>query len=143
MTEYYRQFAFITSVLGGFAFALFGTLLLAPPSHRAASWAATISVTCLGVVFIGYARRDSWRYLFGDSTRGRVHAATDRVAGRTPFPLILSRYFTSARELWARRLGQVSMGWDRHYNHSGAWRHRGLCNFSPVYPLVTSCSRSI
>jgi len=45
MTEYYRQFAFVTSVLGGFAFALFGTLLLAPPSHRAASWAAILSVT--------------------------------------------------------------------------------------------------
>jgi hypothetical protein len=45
MTEYYRQFAFVTSVLGGFAFALFGTLLLATPSHRAASWAAILSVT--------------------------------------------------------------------------------------------------
>lgn len=45
MTEYYRQFAFVTSVLGGFAFALFGTLLLAPSSHRAASWAAILSVT--------------------------------------------------------------------------------------------------
>jgi hypothetical protein len=45
MIEYYRQFAFVTSVLGGFAFALFGTLLLAPSSHRAASWAAIMSVT--------------------------------------------------------------------------------------------------
>jgi hypothetical protein len=45
MTEYYRQFAFVTSVLGGFSFALFGTLLLAPSSHRAASWAALLSVT--------------------------------------------------------------------------------------------------
>jgi hypothetical protein len=44
MTEYYRQFAFVTSVVGGFAFALFGTLLLAP-SSRAASWAALLSVT--------------------------------------------------------------------------------------------------
>ena len=45
MTEYYRQFAFVTSVLGGFAFTLFGVLLLAPSSHRAASWAALLSVT--------------------------------------------------------------------------------------------------
>ena len=45
MTEYYRQFAFVTSVLAGFAFALFGTLLLAPSSHRAANWAAALSVT--------------------------------------------------------------------------------------------------
>jgi hypothetical protein len=41
MTEYYRQFAFVTSVLGGFAFALFGVLPLAPSSH----WAAIVSVT--------------------------------------------------------------------------------------------------
>ena len=61
MTEYYRQFAFVTSVLGGFAFALFGTLLLAPSSHRAASWAAMLSVTAsiaflldtLGMTFAG------------------------------------------------------------------------------------------
>jgi hypothetical protein len=45
MTEYYRQFAFVTSVLGGFAFALFGNLLLAPSPQRAASWAAIFSVT--------------------------------------------------------------------------------------------------
>lgn len=45
MAEYYRQFAFVTSVLGGFSFALFGTLLLAQSSHWAASWAAILSVT--------------------------------------------------------------------------------------------------
>jgi len=45
MTEYYRQFAFVTSVLGGFAFTLFGTLLLARSSHWAASRAAIMSVT--------------------------------------------------------------------------------------------------
>jgi hypothetical protein len=45
MTEYYRQFAFVGSVLAGFAFAFYGTLLLAPTPHRTASWAAFLSVT--------------------------------------------------------------------------------------------------
>ena len=45
MIEYYRQFAFVSSVLGGFAFAFYGTLLLAPTPHRTASWAAFLSVT--------------------------------------------------------------------------------------------------
>ena len=45
MTEYYRQFAFISSVLAGFAFAFYGTLLLAPTPHRTSSWAAFLSVT--------------------------------------------------------------------------------------------------
>jgi hypothetical protein len=45
MAEYYRQFAFVSSVLAGFAFAFYGTLLLAPTPHRTASWAAFLSVT--------------------------------------------------------------------------------------------------
>ena len=44
MTEYYRQFAFISSVLAGFAFAFYGTLLLAPTPHSTSSWAAFLSV---------------------------------------------------------------------------------------------------
>jgi hypothetical protein len=44
MTEYYRQFAFVGSVLAGFAFAFYGTLLLAPTPHRTASWAAFLSM---------------------------------------------------------------------------------------------------
>jgi hypothetical protein len=45
MAEFYRQFAFVSSVLAGFAFAFYGTLLLAPTPHRTASWAAFLSVT--------------------------------------------------------------------------------------------------
>jgi hypothetical protein len=45
MIEYYRQFAFVSSVLAGFAFAFYGTLLLAPMPHRIASWAALLSVS--------------------------------------------------------------------------------------------------
>ena len=43
MTEYYRQFAFVSSVLAGFAFTFYGTLLLAP-KHRVGAWAAFMAV---------------------------------------------------------------------------------------------------
>ena len=79
MTEYYRQFAFVTSVLGGFAFALFGTLLLAP-SSRAASWAALLSVTA-SVAFL----LDTLGMTFGG-----IYSAT-LPAGRTIPPPIASQ----------------------------------------------------
>jgi hypothetical protein len=44
MTEYYRQFAFVSSVLAGFAFAFYGTLLVAAREHRAGAWAAFFAV---------------------------------------------------------------------------------------------------
>jgi len=80
MTEYYRQFAFVTSVLGGFAFALFGTLLLASPSHRAASWAAMLSVTA-SVAFL---------LVTIGMTFGGIYSAT-LPAGRTIPPPIASQ----------------------------------------------------
>jgi hypothetical protein len=44
MAEYYRQFAFVSSVLAGFAFAFYGTLLVAAREHRAGAWAAFFAV---------------------------------------------------------------------------------------------------
>jgi hypothetical protein len=44
MAEYYRQFAFVSSVLAGFAFAFYGTLLLAAREHRAGARAAFFAV---------------------------------------------------------------------------------------------------
>ena len=44
MLEYYRQFAFVSSLLAGFAFAFYGTLLGVATPHRTASWAAFLSV---------------------------------------------------------------------------------------------------
>jgi|SRR5262249_43567900 len=80
MTEYYRQFAFVTSVLGGFAFALFGTLLLAPSSHRAASWAAILSVSA-SVAFL---------LVTIGMTFGGIYSATLSPGGTTP-PRIASQ----------------------------------------------------
>jgi len=45
MAEYYRQFAFVSSVLAGFAFTFYATLLAVPRESRAASWAAFLAVT--------------------------------------------------------------------------------------------------
>src|SRR5262249_19818256 len=61
MAEYYRQFAFVSSVLAGFAFAFYGTLLVAAREHRAGAWAAFFAVAAsvaflpvtLGMTFNG------------------------------------------------------------------------------------------
>ena len=44
MAELFRQFAFVSSVLAGFAFAFYGTLLVAAREHRAGAWAAFFAV---------------------------------------------------------------------------------------------------
>src|SRR6266508_286347 len=42
--EYYRQFAFVSSVLAGFAFSFYGVLLSALAQHRATNLAALLAV---------------------------------------------------------------------------------------------------
>jgi len=42
--EYYRQFAFVSSVLAGFAFTFYGVLLSASAQHRATNLAALLAV---------------------------------------------------------------------------------------------------
>src|SRR5215470_87542 len=44
LLEYYRQFGFVSSVLGGFAFTLFGVLLPVSTTGRAAALAAFLAV---------------------------------------------------------------------------------------------------
>jgi len=44
LLEYYRQFGFVSSVLGGFAFTFFGVLLPVSPKGRAAALAAYLAV---------------------------------------------------------------------------------------------------
>ena len=56
MGEYYRQFAFVSSVLAGFAFTFYATLLAINRPHRAVSWAALLTVTasiCFLTVTLG------------------------------------------------------------------------------------------
>jgi hypothetical protein len=44
MAEFYRQFAFVSSVLAGFSFTFYGTLLIAARQHRPGTWAAFLAV---------------------------------------------------------------------------------------------------
>ncbi len=44
MAEYYRQSAFISSILAGFAFTFAGTLLVGAREHRAGTWAAFLAL---------------------------------------------------------------------------------------------------
>jgi hypothetical protein len=56
MGEYYRQFAFVSSVLAGFAFTFYATLLTLARPCRAASWGAFLTVSasvCFLVVTLG------------------------------------------------------------------------------------------
>ena len=56
MAEYYRQFAFVSSVLAGFAFTFYATLLAIDRQKRAVSWAALLTVTasiCFLAVTLG------------------------------------------------------------------------------------------
>ncbi|MBV9008693.1 MAG: hypothetical protein JO354_05915 [Verrucomicrobia bacterium] len=43
-SEYYRQFAFVSSVLAGFAFTFYGTLLSGSVKNSAGTWAAFMAV---------------------------------------------------------------------------------------------------
>lgn len=56
MAEYFRQFAFVASLLGGFSFAFFGTLLGVPRDHRVVAPAAALALaasTCFLIVTLG------------------------------------------------------------------------------------------
>ena len=44
MADFYRKFAFVSSVLAGFSFTFYGTLLMAAREHRAGTWAAFLAV---------------------------------------------------------------------------------------------------
>ncbi|GAC1597337.1 MAG: hypothetical protein NVS4B10_06960 [Myxococcales bacterium] len=56
MAEYFRQFAFVASLLSGFSFAFFGTLLGVQREHRVVAPAAALALaasTCFLVVTLG------------------------------------------------------------------------------------------
>ena len=53
MAEAYRQFAFVSSVLGGFAFLFFAAILHVPATHRSAPWAAgTALAAAIGLLTV-------------------------------------------------------------------------------------------
>ena len=86
MTELYRQFAFVSSVLAGFAFTFYGTLLLAP-RHRAGTWAAFTAVAasvCFLPVTLGMT------FAAARSAAGETASAQTRIY---PHQAALSMFF--------------------------------------------------
>lgn len=56
MAEYFRQFAFVSALLGGFSLAFFGTLLDAGRTHRAVAPTAALALassSCFLIVTLG------------------------------------------------------------------------------------------
>ncbi|MBK7314590.1 hypothetical protein [Candidatus Aalborgicola defluviihabitans] len=47
----YQQLAFVSSVLAGFAFAFYGTLLISQSTRRIGSWTALLAA-CAGICFL-------------------------------------------------------------------------------------------
>ena len=53
MAETYRQLAFVSSVLGGFAFLFFAAILPTPATHKSAGWAAgTALASAIGLLTV-------------------------------------------------------------------------------------------
>jgi hypothetical protein len=49
--ENYRQLAFVSSLLAGFAFTFYGVLLTTSTAHRVASWACFLAVAA-SIIFL-------------------------------------------------------------------------------------------
>jgi hypothetical protein len=119
MSEYFRQFAFVASLLAGFSFAFFGTLLGVDREHRIVGLAAALSLaasTCFLIVTLGNTFAAS---VLGDPTA----LAMSRRSGLTvtiqshvgPISalfllgtLLLLLSFGAAGWARSRRLGQVT-----------------------------------
>ena len=121
MSEYFRQFAFVASLLGGFSFAFFGTLLAVPRDHRVVAPAAALALsasTCFLIVTLGNT-------FAAASIADPASLATSRGLGITrainghlaPISmlfllgtLLLLSSFGTAGYVRSRRLGHVTTG---------------------------------
>ncbi len=52
MAEFFRMFAFINAILGGFAFSFLGVLLTVDSKHRVISWVTAITAGAAGCFII-------------------------------------------------------------------------------------------
>ena len=133
MTEYYRQFAFVTSVLGGVLFRFVWDFAFGSVFPSSGQLGGASECHRLGCVLARHNWHDLWRRLFRQSTSGWDHATAHRVAVGTAFPVVLCGRFTPACELRTWRLGAVSNTWDRHHNRCGARRDRGFRGYGSIY----------
>ena len=122
MAEYSRQFAFVSSVLAGFAFAFYGTLLVAAREHRAGEWAAFFAVAAsvaflpvtLGMTFNAVRTANQPKEL-------SISAAAAESANRTALDVVSLRGGLSVSEFRHQRLDAFARFRHRHYQFISAW----------------------
>src|SRR4029453_1434799 len=91
MAEFYRQFALVSSVLAGFAFAFYGTLLVAAREHRAGAWAAFFAVAA-SVAFLPVTLGMTFSAVCAANQPGELSIST---AAADPQIALLSMLFLS------------------------------------------------
>ena len=91
MAEFCRQFAFVSSVLAGFAFAFYGALLAAAREHRAGSWAAFFAVAA-SVAFLPVTLGMTFNAARATNQPGELNLST---AATDPQIALLSMLFLS------------------------------------------------
>ena len=82
MAEFFRQFAFVGALLGGFSLAFFGTLLDAGRTHRAVGPTAALALassSCFLIVTLGNTFAAS--AMADDQMRQRLQAGISRQLG--------------------------------------------------------------
>ena len=82
MAEFFRQFAFVGALLGGFSLAFFGTLLDAGRNHRAVGPTAALALassSCFLIVTLGNTFAAS--VMADDQMRQRLQAGINRQVG--------------------------------------------------------------
>jgi len=117
MAEFSRQFAFVSSVLAGFAFAFYGTLLVAAREHKAGTWAAFFAVAA-SVAFLPVTLGMTF-----NAARAANQSTELTVSSATADPQIalLSMLFLSGGEFRHQWLDAFSRFGYRHHHFVFAW----------------------
>ena len=121
MAEYSRQFAFVSSVLAGFAFAFYGTLLVAAREHRAGAWAAFFAVAA-SVAFLPVTLAMTFNAVRAANQPRELSVST---AAADPQIALLSMLFLRCgipfSQFRHQRLDAFSRFRHRYYQFVGAW----------------------
>ena len=136
--EYYRQFAFVSSVLAGFAFSFYGVLLSASARHRAAKPGGPLGSDGLYCTFARYTRND---FRCGDRSQfaqQRQDAFIHCCATDAPFFLFSCWDCPFVWGLWSWGMDSVTLVGYRHdcYRRPGF----GRCYSCPhTLPSLNRC----
>ena len=137
LLEYYRQFGFVSSVLGGFAFTFFGVLLPVSPKGRAAALAAYLAVAGLDSFFSRNARHDLRRFSRGQFADGSCDAAFNCGTTDAAIVLLHRRHEPLTHEFRGGRLDTFAFyGYCHH--HSSGGRSIGNISCADSFPALTA-----